>query len=73
MTESSQEDRIQQVAEEFCRLLNNYEPRRGALDRYAYLALRNALHRSARTTARERARQARQVAYDTVAEEVRDA
>ena len=69
---ANQEDRIQQLVEEFYQQLTNYNPRRGNFERFAHLALRNALHRSARTTARERARQAKQVAYDTVAEEVGD-
>ena len=73
---TDRQEQVQQVAEEFCRLLNNYDPRRGAFERYAYLSLRNALHRQARAAARESRRQACTVSLDEMLEmreEVRNA
>jgi hypothetical protein len=57
-------DHVQAVAERFCELLDRYDPKRGRLDRYAFLCLGNALHALKRGIAAESRRAALTVSLD---------
>lgn len=60
------EDQVQTVAERFCELMQKYNPKRGRLDRYAFVCLTNALHSLRRCAAGEERRNARTESLDAL-------